>query len=290
MAGNILVPVDFSPHTMISCQYALMLARLMRLDVVLFHSFYDQIYFSDGGFATGFESGIMLTDEIILDFYKQKEARLHEIADEMLLLAGEERPSTSVTCQIESGDPEVMILNAIARMEPRLIVMASSGIGKKRIFSGSVARKIMDSTAVPVFAVPGLEDIHEIRQVVYMTNFDPSDPLVISEIDSLLSPLKIHISCLHLALAKNETESIASMEALSRKELAIRPDTSISFQVITGSDPQESLDRYIEDNRSDLIAFIPHKKNIFKNFSRQNLTRDDLFLTRTPILAIPCRF
>ena len=83
MTGKILVPVDFSSHTKVFCSYAIYLAKLTGKDIILFHSFFDQIYSSDGGFATGFESGIMLTDEIILDFYRKKEIRLNEIAKEM---------------------------------------------------------------------------------------------------------------------------------------------------------------------------------------------------------------
>ena len=92
------------------CSYAIYLAKLTGKDIILFHSFFDQIYFSDGGFATGFESGIMLTDEIILDFYRKKEIRLNEIAKEMMdSLITQGSPAVSVTCQMESGNPEVQI-------------------------------------------------------------------------------------------------------------------------------------------------------------------------------------
>lgn len=291
MAGKILVPVDFSTHTRITCEYALNLAMLTRKELILFHSFYDQIYFSDGGFATGFESGIMLTDEIILDFYKQKEARLLSIMEDLRMEAADGgEPDLSITCQIESGDPEVMILNAINRIEPQLIVMGSSGMGRKSIFAGSVARRIMDHTTIPVIAVPELEKLPGISSVTYMTNFDPSDPLVITEIDSIFSPLSIQIQCVHISSGKNEVIARENLDNLTNKDLPVRPGTSLSYHVITGDNAQETLEAFIEDNQTDLIAFIPHKRNIFKNFNRQNLRKEDLFLTRTPIMAIPSRY
>lgn len=290
MAGKILVPVDFSIHTPASCQYAISLAIRLNKDIVLFHSFFDQIYFSDGGFATGFESGILLTDDIIVDIYKQKEARLREIEKEMNAIVQQQGGSpVKVTGRMETGDPEVRILNAISAIRPDTIVMGSSGMGKKGLFTGSVARRIMDHTNIPVFAVPKAEELPDIRNVAYMTNFDPSDAEIIFDLDNFLSPVKCTIWCLNLCQERNEDEARSNMQRLSDRELPLRKETKINHQVIAGSDPRQSLHDFIRENRIDLLAFIPHKRNVFKNFNRQNLTKEDLFQADIPILAIPVR-
>ena len=134
---KILVPVDFSPNTWISCDYARELALATGAEIILFHSFFEQIYFSDGGFATGFESGIMLTDEIILDFYRQKERQLEELTMELGKTDnGSINKPLEVSYIIESGDPEIQILNAIDKIKPDLVVMGSAGLGKKGCLSG----------------------------------------------------------------------------------------------------------------------------------------------------------
>lgn len=288
--GNILVPVDFSAHTMASCHYALSLAISLNLDVLLFHSFFDQIYFSDGGFATGFETGIMMTDELILDFYKQKETRIREIAEELRNLAAKSgKEEISVKFQMESGDPEVQIMHAIERINPRLIVMGSSGMGKKRIFSGSVARRVIDHAEIPVIAVPDAELPALIKDVVYMTNFESYDSQALVEIDTLLSPLSIHIHCVHVCRFKDQDAAKQLMDSLSRKDIPVRPKTKLSFHTVAGDDYESSLTDYLDQNGISLIAFIPHKRYLFKDLLRQNITKDDLFLTRIPILAIPSR-
>ena len=290
MKSKILVPVDFSPHTMASCRYALSLASLLNMDILLFHSFFDQIYFSDGGFSTGFETGIMMTDELILDFYKQKEARMETIAGELRSSSVKEgNAEVSVQCQMESGDPEVQILNAIERVKPRLIVMGSGGIGRKSILSGSVARRIMDHTSVPVIAVPNIGLPENVNEIAYMTNFESYDTLAIAEIDALLSPLPISIHCVHVCQSQNDADAKMAMESLSKKEIPSRTATIISFTVISGDESEAALEKFLEQFNINLIAFIPHKRNVFKNLLRQNITKDDLFLTRIPIMAIPSR-
>lgn len=287
---KILVPIDFSTHTMASCKFALSLAEKLNLEILLFHSFFDQIYFSDGGFSTGFETGIMMTDELILDFYQQKEARMEEIAGELQSLAAKSgNEEISILRQMESGDPEVQILHAIEKANPRLIVMGSSGMGKKTIFSGSVARRIIDQASIPVIAVPETDLPMTLDYIAYMTNFESYDALALAEIDALLTPLPIHIHCVHVCLSEDDPKAQEEMATLSRKDIPVRHDTKLSFQTVAGDDYEVALGNYLESNRIDLIAFIPHKRNILKNLLRQNITKDDLFLTKIPILAIPSR-
>jgi len=285
---RILVPVDFSPHTGISCQYALKIAKATGAEMILFHSFFDQLYFSGGGFNSGgFESGIMLTDEITLDFHKQKETRLKELADELqssLLRSGQ--PVVKIIYKMGIGDPEVQILQAIEQLEPDLIIMGSSGMGKKRLLSGSVARRIMNIAEIPVIAVPEMDEVPDIRNVVYMTNFDPADHEVIDEIDLIFSPFRINIFCLHLcdendnAIAKQKMDNFAGSQLF--KELEGR----ISFHLLDAENQQEALRIFMDEQKTDLVAFIPHKRNVLKNIVFQGLTKEDLFLTHIPILAV----
>lgn len=284
---RILVPVDFSSHTAISCQYALSVAKKTGAEIILFHSFFDQIYFSDGGFSTSFESGIMLTDEIILDFYRQKEAKLKGIAEE--LKAGLIQPGESTvkcTCRMESGDPEVQIMSAIDRFKPDLIIMGSGGMGKKGLLSGSVARRIIDHTNLPVIAVPGMAEVLPVKNVVYMTAFDQADSDVISVIDSLLEPFRIKIFCLHILKNDKDTISKQKMNDLAGQLSLKNMGERVTFNILTDNQEHEALRDFLEEHNIDLIAFIPHKRNIFKNIFYQGITKDDLFLTRIPILAV----
>jgi len=284
---RILVPVDFSSHTGISCKYACHIAQASGAEIILFHSFFDQLYFSDGGFTTGFESGIMLTDEIILDFYKQKESKLNKIAEELKSsLIQTDKSGVKVSCRMESGDPEVQIINVIDQRRPDLIVMGSGGMGKKRMLSGSVARRIIDNTDIPVIAVPHLEKAHPIINVIYMTTFDPADAELIPEIDLILSTSRVNIFCLHILRENTNAQAKEKIKNLAESQSLKKLEGRISYHILNDDQEEETLRNFINENKIDLIAFIPHKRNIFKNIFYQGLTRDDLFLTHIPIMAI----
>jgi nucleotide-binding universal stress UspA family protein len=285
---RILVPVDFSSHTDISCKYALEIAKATGAELILFHSFFDQVYFSGGGFNPGgFESGIMLTDEIILDLQKQKEARLKELGNDLQSsLIYPDKPGLKVIYKMGIGDPEIQILQAIEQFEPDLIIMGSGGMGKKRLLSGSVARRVMNHAEIPVIAVPDLDKVPAIRNLVYMTNFDPSDQQVIFKIESLLSAFHLNISCLHLCEEKDSTTARQKMDDFAASSVLTELQGRITFHLLDNEDQQESLRVFIDEQNTDLVAFIPHKRNVLQNIVFQGLTKEDLFLTHIPILAV----
>lgn len=285
---RILVPIDFSSHTGISCQYAGAIAETTGAEIILFHSFFDQLYYSGAGFNSGgFESGIMLTDEIILDFQKQKESRLEELANELKSsLSQSGKSKVNVTYHMGIGDPEVQILQAIEEFEPDLIILGSGGMGKKRLLSGSVARRIMNTINTPVIAVPSLDEAPPIRNVVYMTTFEPADQDIIVKIHSLLNTFDVNFFCLHLSNEKDSALAKQKMDEFAGSPILKALEGRISFHLLDDENQDEALRNFLDEQKADLIAFIPHKRNILKSIVFQGLTKEDLFLTRIPILAI----
>jgi nucleotide-binding universal stress UspA family protein len=284
---KILVPVDFSDHTRVSCAYAAEFARATGAEIILFHSFFEQVYFSDGGFATGFESGIMLTDEIIHDFYEQKKEQLNKLADK--IKAPEEAGADSVikvTAMIETGDPQAQILSAIDNIAPDLVIMGSSGLGKKGFLLGSVAKRIMNHTETPVMAIPDINVVKEFKNILYVTDFEQEDLAALQKISQLFKKFGSTCHCLHLDVNDKDRGAEIQMVELSRNKFFEDIMEKYRFNVLPCHNAQECLKEYIDKNEIDLIAFIPHKKNFLSIFSRQDLTKEDLFETGLPILGV----
>lgn len=283
---RILVPVDFSTHTKTASHFAASLASRTDAEVILFHAFLNQVFYTDGGMAAGFESGILLTDEMILDFFKQKESALEALGENTRTwLAGIGRPDVKVSTRIESGDPEVQILQAIAAHKPGLIVMGSAGMGKKSLFSGSVARRIMDHAEVPVIAVPELGSVPVIRNVAYMTNFDAADVRAILGFGKLFHGQQVSIHLVHLV--QDDPEAGQKMASLAKNPLLAGLENFLHPHVLSSDDLNSSLQAFIKEHDIAMLVFIPHKRNILKNLLYRGITKDDLFKANLPLLAIP---
>jgi nucleotide-binding universal stress UspA family protein len=284
---KILVPVDFSDHTSISCNYAIELSKVTHAEIILFHSFFEQIYFSDGGFATGFESGIMLTDEIILDFYKQKEKQLNDLANKIRNnTRNTEGSPINVTAMIETGDPQIQILNIITKISPDLVIMGSSGLGKKGFLSGSVSKRVIDHSQTPSMAIPENTRAKQPRNILYVTDIEQNDVGALKKLAHLFTDFKCEFHCLHLNVNDKDSDSENQMLELSKKDFFQDSIEGYTFKILSCHHPRRSLIEYITENEIDLIAFIPHRKNFFSIFTRQDLSKEDLFETGLPILAV----
>jgi len=284
---KILVPVDFSKHTHVSSRFALQIARVCGSEIVLFHSFFDQFYYSDGGITTGFESGIMMTDEIILDFYKQKENLLGKLKEELISQLDEkENSQVQVSCIMESGNPEVQIIRAIELIRPDLIVMGSGGMGRKGLLAGSVARRIIDHTTLPVIAVPEISETPEIKNVAFMTTFNAEDPIAINQLDSMMQDFRLNVFCLHLSKNEKDSEAAFKMKALSENKLLKPLEGRISFFIVKQDHGSEILQEFMAAHHISLISFIPHQRNIFENLFYQGITREELFRVHLPMIAL----
>ncbi len=285
--GTILLPVDFSDETKTAIDFGFEIARKTGSGLVLLHSFHDQLYFSDGGFSTGFESNVMVTDEIISDFYKQKKKNIEELK-EALLERGKEAGWSEIKVEtvMETGDPEYQIPEAAEKIGPDLIVMTSTGIGKNFLLAGSVARKIMDSEVAPVLAIPKNTEYREISNIAYMTEFEETDVEVLKKLFGLLNAYKPNVYVVHLNVEAKDPDAMQRMQNILDHEDLREYTVQLIAQVIECEKPQRTIEGYVKAKNIDMICIVPHKRNIFKQIFTSDLTKKDLFQTNLPLLGI----
>ena len=73
---KILVPVDFSDHTEITCTYALELAQKHGSEIVLFHTFFDQFLIAESSFPESIDLSTIYHEELLKETPGDAEAGL----------------------------------------------------------------------------------------------------------------------------------------------------------------------------------------------------------------------
>ena len=180
---KILVPVDFSEHTEISCKYALEIAKKFNSEIRLFYSYFDQIVVTDSSFPTSVDTGTMLNEQLIHDIEVIAKNDIRELQTKVSnQIHKEHLREVKVTYTIVPGEAEFEIQQICDEYKPDLIIMGSSGKGNKDLFSGSVSRKIMNRANVPVLAIPPIPEYQEIKNVMYSTEFNVVDIEKINEL------------------------------------------------------------------------------------------------------------
>lgn len=143
---DILVPVDFSPTSLRSINFAVSLAG-PEGEVCLLHVIDSDFVarLSDEGFG-GSETAI---------------ERLRKSADERLaeIMKAIEPGKVQVETMVVVGKPFAEILRVAADLDFQAIVMGTRGIGGENLeelLFGTTAEKVLRGTRIPVICIPGV--------------------------------------------------------------------------------------------------------------------------------------
>jgi nucleotide-binding universal stress UspA family protein len=164
-----------------------------------------------------------------------------------------------------------MVVKDFAKAEKvDLIVMGTKGISAKRnSVLGRYTVEVMESSPVPVIAVPGDAPVTGLSCSVY-----PSDLQQIQvEMEVLFRYARVFGAAIHVLHIQRSATEKASNEAVMLTQL--RQENSyerISFTVTAGHDPEETIYRFTRDKKVDLLAMFTRKKAFFEKIFSRSLT------------------
>lgn len=287
---EILIPVDFSDYTLLTCEFGFKLANDLKCSVKLMHAFFTPFYPAAMPFSDAFT--LPATDkDLYHDVRKETESEMKALntkIDEYISTGY--FPKVTYTSVLTEGLPEEEIISYSRKMKPSAIVMGTKGKNAKELdLIGSVTAEVMDGCKTPIFAVPEdakVRNISEINRLVFLTNFQERE---FKALEIMMNFFKTYPTKLFLAhIAKkddvwNEIKLSGFKNYLSEKY----PQLDTEYRLI---DPlanlEESLENFVEENSIDMISLSSSRRNIFARMFNPGIARRMLFHSDTPILVI----
>ncbi len=284
---TILIPVDFSDGSLHSCKYAMKLAENQKVTFHLFHIYNDQVMVPDSGLPEAMDTDVFFNSDIVLALKEQAEQQLSEMEQQVKDLIKASGQDISVTTSLQGGDPRWEITETCRELQPDLVIMGTRGMGKKGFLEGSMAAKIMAKASVPVLGVPENYSDFYLKNIMYPTHFNKLDIHILQQLFKLLNHLDIKIYVCHFQLDKINQEAGILMDELEKAFEKEEQDGKIRFALVKATDKTEALKTFAEDNKIDLIAFLPEKGYLIKHlFSSHWLLKKDFFKLELPMLAL----
>ena len=142
---TILVPVDFSEHSIRAVDYAIRLARVFHSRVVLVHVYHFPVELLTDWSAYGTLAG---SAEILEGLRKDRE-------EQMASLVREKSPSgVPLEARVLEGTPFSELCKSARAERANLIVMGTRGLtGLKHVLIGSTAEKVVRKAPCPVLVL-----------------------------------------------------------------------------------------------------------------------------------------
>ncbi|MCX6243992.1 MAG: universal stress protein [Bacteroidetes bacterium] len=286
---RILVPVDFSGHTDITCSYALELAGDNATEIRLFHSYSDPVIMTDRNFPDTIDMSTMYNEELLKEVFHQAEKKMELLVQSIgEKIQKSSRNNIELQSTVVGGMIERELKDLCLEFHPDLVVMGTRGSGNTLQTWGKVSTYIIKHAKVPVLAVPEINKFMGFREI--MLADDPLERVEgsIRKILELFAGFTFHISCVHFRTREEKKEEKEKRELLREKfETEVRSG-KISFEMVAvKGEKQKAISEAAEKASTDLIAFQQHSHGLLYNLFTKEIKRKDLRATNIPLLALP---
>lgn len=296
--GNILIPVDFSPNTMLACKVGFDLAKRLSLHPVILHAYVTPYFFGNIASADSLDGGISIDmpNEIGevqagSDIRKESEKMMKNLR--MKIAEAREEGSIAnieFVTDVREGLPEDVIKEYCSQTPPVVVVMATRGKDKRdEALIGSVTAEVLDSCRVPVFVVPEnckMTSVEAVTKLVYFCNLDRQDIL---SIDSLMRMFDYPQADVTLVPVNERTggnihERVDTLRDFFNKSF---PDSHFTAEVFPVKSFHEEFAAYIERAGIEMLIVPNKKRNIFQRLFNPGIAHRLLFERDMPMLALP---
>ncbi|WP_114783208.1 universal stress protein [Botryobacter ruber] len=315
---TILVPLklDSPQDCSTTLLYALHLARLADLQVVVFNAF-----------SIDLESTVLYEDpkrmhELEKEKARELEERIHKMKnycssdivlkfnstvgmenDKLLqhpvtrsgfhtLLEHKDvlpQKAVNITCVCKSGAPYEQIMCATAAYDADLIVMGmlETGVAGEPVIR-STTLSVMRHSRVPVIGVPKGRKFNGLKSVVYASDLlNVPEPVLLQKLRDFVNAFRCRLHVLHL----HQNKDLKAEYALAQNGLDMldRELYDVSFHVIFQQ--KEDLDadvlEYVYEQKADLLILSPNRHTFIEKLLNQSLTQRLMAKIFVPIMALP---
>ena len=195
---------------------------------------------------------------------------MHQLNKEINFLR-ESFPNKNLTIQpfvkMDTVPNSIAFLNEKVSFD--FIVAGTTGENTKNWFLGSTAKKITQSSPVPVLLIPEMATFEKISSVLFITDLRLDESFLIHQAINFARLNHASITILHI----DQDESESNSSAIKLLELKEKSEYDhIKFEKVIDADVEEAIIKYASNNNVDLLSVITYTTTLFKKWFHQSLT------------------
>lgn len=270
--NSLLIPTDFSPVADNALKYALDMATHYQLDITLFHV----VQLSAPAMAN------MVYVDTMTDLNKHAEERM----EAKVLALKTDYPHLHINFKVETG----LLLDSLEeycnQTGPIAVVMGitGDGTGVDKII-GSNAILAMNTLTNPLIVVPKNGYFRAVGKVCFacdLKNVAASTPLLAIKAFAKLFNSEVHILNIDYHNRNFSPNTQSEIDVLN-----LMFDTiPHKFHFIENEHVQDAINDFIDLQEMDMLIMLPKKHSFFESLFRKSQTKEMLYHSHIPILAL----
>ncbi|MEO0037527.1 MAG: hypothetical protein RIQ59_738 [Bacteroidota bacterium] len=272
---KILFPTDFSNVANNAFLHALKLAKLVKGELLLLHTY--ELPIMDNQF--GMQNYKLVYDAIELtnlDLFKEELPKLHQIAQE------NELDSIKMSHILADGDLLYNIKTICKKEKIDYLVMGTAGATGwvERLF-GTKTGEAITSLEVPVFCIPENAKNTKLETIGFTTRFREKDKLALKQVLKIAKAANAVVKCIYV-----ETKDTDNTDAVYSDWRDYFKDQPVHFFIIPSENVKETIEDFIISQEIDLLALLSYKRNFFQWMFSSSFTEKMALNSTIPIVAL----
>ncbi len=272
---KILFPTDFSEVANNAFIHALELAKIVKAELVLLHTF--ELPIIDNQFTPGYYYSIFDTMQLThFDSFKGQLPKLRELAEK------HHSENIPLKQKLTEGDLIYNIKKAVKEEKIDFVVMGTSGAtGWESFFIGSNTGAVVSAVDIPVLSVPIEAEFSKIETIGFTTRFRDKDKKALRQVLKIAKKANAVVNCLYIQTSKSDVTDETINQWKNEFE-----NESVQFTIIKSDLVKENIMDFISHKNIDILAMITHKRNFFTELFNPSLTQKFSNISIVPILAM----
>jgi nucleotide-binding universal stress UspA family protein len=131
--------------------------------------------------------------------------------------------------------------------------------------------------------IPENAQYHKINKVVYATDYQMEDNIVLNQLSAFVQPMQAEIHIVHVSQQDNEMEEAMYTDYVEQTRTYLNYD-KLKFAVEFNEDPAHGIDAYVIREKADLVAVLYQRKNFIERLLDESTTKDIAYFATYPVL------
>lgn len=294
VGNTLLIPVDFSPYSMLAVRVGFYLAKKFEIEPVILHSFIAPAFTPSDYYDSQADAiEIPEVDEIEeqIDLSKIASQQLSKFKHEIEQGIKDGRiTDVKFSTTLLEGVPEQVIQEYCRENRPMLVVMSTRDVEKKESdLIGSVTAEVIDSCRVPILTIPENYEpvgVENLKRIAFFCNFTPYDLVTLRGLMRSFNYPACDIWL--IPVSESQVSDVDSkLSKLGRYLTDIYPTAHFHTSRINKGKFDENMRKLLNDNDISMIIVPNKKSNAISRFFRPTLAHKILFEKNLPLLVIP---
>ncbi len=260
--NKIVVPVDFSVHSVNALKQAIKIAQVVHSKVYVVHAY---------PVRKRADTIMSVTKLLERETTKQIESLVSSLKDTGHVI---------VKTKTLKGDPVEAIEKFARKIEADLIAVAMQGeMSEPDVFLGPVSGGLVKNTEIPILLIPNGYEFKGFEHVLLMIkSLNIRSKSQLKPLKNLMKDFNSKPALLHVQtpdLQKEDFKKGSVLKSLDMPHLSLKAD-----------DLNQGLKIWLENGSTDLVCVIRRKRNFLNKLFSSKLTKKRAFETMLPMLVL----